>query len=535
MILKTDIYNLTNNLIAMKLSRFFTLLLLLITVSMYAQDETLLDQTFAGIGYQTFEFSDRNFSTSVITSGDKTIVAIVTVNPDQTRTTRILQFNEDGIPDETFGDNGEVVLSEIGGAVNIGNIILTEDSKILLIGWNSPQPFGASIYASRLLPDGTIDTDFGMDGVFTQDLGGVDVPTDALINSDGEIFICGSTQSNGGSNSFIMKLNSDGTGANNFSVNGTNVFFGSSYDWFSGLEEDGDGNVMAIGTNGAIAYVWKINSVTGAVVPEFADQGRLTLPSEGADATTGLAITKQENSDDLIVFWEKSGANGSHSSIKKYTSEGEEVNSFDENGDTENFLEENNSVYIDAVEAFGALICFGTSNSEAQLLAVNYDFGTQGDFRDSSPTFNFSVEDRFTIFTGLVEDEQGRLAFIANATDTLTGEIQAVVGRIVLGGIDFDSVNSVEENGTMESVFSIFPNPFNESITLNIQLTNANANVQLEVMSVTGQLLLSKKFSALRKGDNTVFLHELSKLTSGTYLVRTTIDGVQNTSRLYKI
>ncbi len=84
---------------------------------------------------------------------------------------------------------------------------------------------------------------------------------------------------------------------------------------------------------------------------------------------------------------------------------------------------------------------------------------------------------------------------------------------------------SVPDQNTPIS-FSIYPNP---SVNLlNISLSKFSQNVTLEVFNVLGKRVLSKEISSLKPSI------DISKWSSGVYLVRLTSDSVTQTKRFVK-
>jgi hypothetical protein len=80
---------------------------------------------------------------------------------------------------------------------------------------------------------------------------------------------------------------------------------------------------------------------------------------------------------------------------------------------------------------------------------------------------------------------------------------------------EIDNVG-MEESPLSENLF-IYPNP--ASNKLNIEFTaTAGANYQLEMMSLTGEVILSKKID-MRPGNSTQIL-DISGFSKGIYMLR---------------
>lgn len=77
-----------------------------------------------------------------------------------------------------------------------------------------------------------------------------------------------------------------------------------------------------------------------------------------------------------------------------------------------------------------------------------------------------------------------------------------------------------------EFEFTIFPNPFHESVQINTSFSNYN----LEVYSCSGELLLEK--NVIYSGKNTI---DLSSLPTGSYLITIRTDELVRTNKLVKL
>ena len=69
-----------------------------------------------------------------------------------------------------------------------------------------------------------------------------------------------------------------------------------------------------------------------------------------------------------------------------------------------------------------------------------------------------------------------------------------------------------------DAMLTVYPNPFNNSLNIEIQNT-ANETVRLELLSMTGKLLLSEHLQT-QAGNTTFALNQFSHLNSGVYFLR---------------
>ena len=144
----------------------------------YFGDGTL-DSAFADHGILRNGFS---WTSGLLEQPDGKV--IYAGNPD---TLTVRRINVDGSPDMAFGDTGTVLLP-IGTYVPTTS--LQADGKILVGGWLLPKVNKADMAVMRLNPDGSIDRDFGDDGMVSYIRPGIhDYPGEMAVLSDGSIVI----------------------------------------------------------------------------------------------------------------------------------------------------------------------------------------------------------------------------------------------------------------------------------------------------------------------------------------------------------
>jgi len=229
----------------------------------------------------------------------------------------IFRYDADGSIDGNFGTNGRVVTQIGTGNSKIGETLLQDDGKILLVGSgnnavvmvryrtnggldpdfgvNGKAEHSIGLYGSRVMdsviqPDGkiaatghgsfgqgltarvarynangSIDTGFAEDGIFSV-VGGALYPTETVsIQPDGKILAIGSTYA-GGNRFTVARLNADGTPDAGFGTNGivvTQVHV-SGYGITDGLLQS-DGKILALGDVG-YGDVWLFRLLNPATV-----------------------------------------------------------------------------------------------------------------------------------------------------------------------------------------------------------------------------------------------------------------------------
>lgn len=134
---------------------------------------------------------------------------------------------QDGSLDPSFGDNGKVV-GDFMETTRFEAMALQTDGKFVATGAR-----GLELMVARFLPDGNLDTSFGTDGFFYDDMGSSADGYKVLIQADGKIIVFGTTRV--ASSKFALmavRLMSDGSGYDtSFGTDGkyVNQISGSSF------------------------------------------------------------------------------------------------------------------------------------------------------------------------------------------------------------------------------------------------------------------------------------------------------------------
>ncbi len=162
-----------------------------------------LDESFGTGGIVITDYSSRgDFCSSIALQPDGKIVAAGIEGhrfPGIDRENMAMcRYNVNGTLDKTFGNNGKVTtLFEEGNSVAM-SVLLDSRGKILLGGgaggytaFNYPLTESDNFAICRYLPDGRMDSTFGISGMNTTDFGLNDRVQTLLLQSDGNIIAAG--------------------------------------------------------------------------------------------------------------------------------------------------------------------------------------------------------------------------------------------------------------------------------------------------------------------------------------------------------
>ena len=197
-----------------------------------------LDTSFGDGGIVTTTFPEGSYAFDMALQTDGKIIAAGTVfvdfNPGDSSNTdfALARYNQDGTPDGTFGNGGQVTTDFVGLEDDAFSVLIQPDGKIVAVGSANDPATYYDFAAVRYLSNGTIDTTFGVAGKLHTDFGdqNFDRARSAALQSDGRIVAAGfAISQNGGVQNFaIARYDSNGVLDTGFGAGGmTQIDFGS--------------------------------------------------------------------------------------------------------------------------------------------------------------------------------------------------------------------------------------------------------------------------------------------------------------------
>ncbi len=142
----------------------------------------------------------------------------------------IAKYSKDGILDPFFGNAGSVVNSFGKQQGRISDLLVQPDGKILVTGWNRGELRGANIGLGRYLPNGTLDSTFGTNGLALISLGVQHSYTRKVLPlADGRFLVIGHTRNNPDGttrrwfNPLMMRFHANGTLDKSFGNQGVQI------------------------------------------------------------------------------------------------------------------------------------------------------------------------------------------------------------------------------------------------------------------------------------------------------------------------
>ena len=283
------------------------------TVSAFAADGDL-DTTFGTGGIATYDFNgaasatDNDQSRDVAVQADGKIVMVGYAYVTSSNSAlAIMRFNADGTVDTAFGNNGQVINDYAAGAEQFGGVAIQTDGKIVAVGTTETRKTRIVI---RYNADGTTDTTFGTNGIFTAPLafGDTNVTVDearVLLQPDGKILAMGSHKLDAGADIFgVRRLNTDGTLDTSFGDNGLATarftpFAPNLSDRPSDFALQADGKIVAAGFANAHDVAVARWNADGTLDNTFGTGGKVQITFGSPDATA-WTVTIQPDGKVLI-------------------------------------------------------------------------------------------------------------------------------------------------------------------------------------------------------------------------------------------
>ena len=176
-----------------------------------------VDASFAGgTGTSTVDFGGNDIANAMVRQPDGKLVLVGSTSTDG-GDFAIARLNADGTPDTSFNGTGKQTVN-FGGTDSALAVAITPDGKIVVAG------SGGSVndmVVTRLNANGSVDTSFKPPGgeAFVN-FGGTDAANAMALQPDGKIVLVGSTDSVGGGDFAVARLNADGTPDTSFSGDG---------------------------------------------------------------------------------------------------------------------------------------------------------------------------------------------------------------------------------------------------------------------------------------------------------------------------
>ncbi len=213
-----------------------------------------LDPLFGETGRATTPFGSLNSDESardIAIQPDGKYVTVGGISPSSGSTdSMIIRYNADGTLDNSFDQDGILILQVSTSNDGASAVAVLPDAKIVIAGQMYAGPAtAADVYVFRLNPDGSIDTTFGTQGKTLVNFNNYNDEGNALsVLEDGKILVGGTAGLVNYADFGLFRLNADGSLDTSFGTGGkvtTTAFqFG---EYIQDIKLQPDGKIVAAG------------------------------------------------------------------------------------------------------------------------------------------------------------------------------------------------------------------------------------------------------------------------------------------------
>lgn len=489
-----------------------------------------LDPSFGFVGYVITDFGQNfNRAMSVAVLNDGKIVTAGSVQnlegDDFGADFALAEFNEDGSPVTSFGNNGLVITDLNNQSSDVAlKVAIQNDGKILVAG----RSHAGSTYENyhiavvRYNPDGTLDTSFGSQGKVLYPYATSDdysYEISMAIQADGKIVVTGTCCANSYDLILTVRFTSTGQTDLTFGINGSVITsFGEGFDGYSnaiGIQPDGKIVVGGL-LHGPLGYPTGVDFALVRYEPDgtldstFGTNGIVITPvaeGDGYDWIEDLAILPDGkiiaagNTDTYAA-----GNNICKTALVKYNSDGTPDTGFGIDGIVlSDFGSE--YPYLNGVAATSSndIIVSGywlNQNGAYDLLLAK--FTASGSPFPGFGLNGMTITDINPLETGMDVKIQNNGKIVAAGLTGVATHHDFVVLRYL------DGNNAGNGELTQDNQIKVYPNPVKDYLTVRFSDYN---NTKVKIMDVLGKQLYIK---ALQSSNHHI---DLSSLTAGVYFL----------------
>ncbi len=258
-----------------------------------------LDPSFGTNGLMTTNFGGADIIFEIIRQPDGKIIAVGVSDAGGTNDFALARYNTNGSLDTSFGTNG-LVTTNFGGSDTALAAILQPDGKIVAVGQSDAG--GTIDFAlARYNPNGSLDTSFGTNGLVRTNLGGgTDSASSAALQPDGKIVVAGSSDAGGTVDFAVARYNPNGSLDTSFGTNGFVLTNLGGTDVGSSMVLQSDGKIVVGGSSdagGPFDFALARYTTAGVLDTSFGTNGFVFTNFGGVDAINDILV----QSDGKIV------------------------------------------------------------------------------------------------------------------------------------------------------------------------------------------------------------------------------------------
>jgi len=355
-------------------------------------------------------------------SGDNT-----TTNTDTTSTT--IQ----GILDTSFSDDGIITHNNAAGGNDrdyAHSIALDSSGNIYAVGESRGTSYD-NMVIWKYKSDGTLDTDFGTNGIVSYDNGTANEGLSMVISDSGDIYVSGMI----GSKVSVWKYNSDGNLDMSFAASGVYIHDDGTTGYGNSIKIDSSNRILVTGSANSTDKDMLLIRLTasGSLDTTFNSDGIVT-----SDNPSGASTSTGETGESLYIYGNKiyvtgtsnDSPNNEYMVIWRYTESGELDTTFSGDGIVTitgsaggSGYEAGQSIKVDSEG--NIYVCGAGENTDGDSAMILWKYNSDGELDSSFGTNGISFFDNTTEMC----DTEGLDLIIDNSGIYVTGESENSSGN----------------------------------------------------------------------------------------------------------
>ncbi len=502
-----------------KVSAFVSFVSLLSAQLLIAQAGTL-DNSFSVDGLFSTDLGASTFdeARAIAIQPDGRIVVVGTSGYSKALDFGAARYLPDGTPDTDFSFNGVDFTSVVFGDDHATCVVVQDDGKILLGGYGFCTE-GNCFAMVRYLSDGSVDPEFGVDGIVTTEIsGGYVYEAKAIaLQDDGKILLAG-----GGVAGFaVVRYLDDGSVDMEFGVDGlATCAFSQGNDRANGIAVLDDGRIIlsgyASGTVGDSIAVTRLNS-DGTVDPGFGTGGRVraAIPNRN---TIGQAMAIGPDGEIVVVGYSvQPFAVEPTAMVARFTADGVLDTGFNGTGLRELGVIGSVSSIMNgvALQSDGKVVACGavtTASSDFRVTRVNTD-GSDDNMFNTTGSAITDFTGTFDRANALALQDDGRIV-VVGATNAGSQDYNFAVARYLS-----DGNVGLSEGSSSGFTLALFPQPVRSAAVLSYRLA-ADEVLSIDLVDLRGSVVQRiAKGQRRMAGAHNETIHFSEDLSAGVYVL----------------
>lgn len=503
--------------------------LFMLPLALLAQTPGTLDTSFGNAGTVIIDNGNLELFNNVGVQDDQKIVAIgISYDDNFLASAKAYRFLPDGSLDLTFGTNGIFAYS-LNAEANVYDLLIKEDGKILMVG-STTDYNDYRILLIQLNENGTLDTSFGDGGVVVQKVSPIadgffqDFGTSIALQ-DNKILVAGSLYTIDSFNApMVVRFSENGDLDTTFGVDGVaTIAVDETANDFDAILVQEDGKIVASGHYAVDLLQFAMLVVKfmpdGALDNTFGTNGQKIVPL-GADAESfGMQLTAENKI--LVAGFTASPEYNYDMLMMQFDTFGNLDTAFGVDGIVTSDLGNYDVGSAVEIQSDGKILVAGGTGdgppNDVEMAVWRYlpngdadtDFGVNG-------IAKVQISEGVDEALGLVLQADGKIVIAGRARNA--DNFDFIVARM-LNDIELSTPGFLPNTS-----FSISPNP----VTNLLQITSKIELESVSIYNVNGQMLLDEKINATNKSL------DLSSLAKGIYFAKISANGTNETFKIIK-